>query len=345
MKGKYWWVALALLLVLVAMRMAGGAAYWRRYAAELLGRGAEASAALVKPRLVLPGGAAALPRAAPESELIAVEALKLAAEAARQQGAQGLLVHRHGHRVFEYFAPGRNGEVEVAGGELSGALFALSVGALVDSRRIKPDAALAAVREATSSGSHWRNPWSAAAKRRFNLSAPPAVLLQDLDVSIANTISTRVWLPLGAADAGLWGIDDASLRLDCCVAARLDDWMRVADLFLQQGSYQGQRVVSPDWIRQLLAADANGQRHPAWLGAQLPWTGDEPPATHETLWFDLGRDMRLWLVPRRSLAILLWTNKDKSRDTLIPNMILRGLQDQLPAGSTNELDDLVPGHP
>jgi CubicO group peptidase (beta-lactamase class C family) len=168
--------------------------------------------------------------------------------------------------------------------------------------------------------------------------------LQDLDGTVADTISNRVWLPLGAADAALWGVDDASLRLDCCVVARIEDWMRVADLFLQQGSYQGQRIVSPDWIRQLLAEDAQGQPHPVWLDRQLPWAGDEPPAARGIYWFDLGTDARLWLVPRRGLAILYWADAARSRDTLVANIILRGLQDQLPTGGTNGLNDLVPGH-
>ncbi|MEO8314819.1 MAG: hypothetical protein ABI645_08505 [Pseudomonadota bacterium] len=345
MRRKQWWVALALLLAVGAMRSAGGAGYWRRYATALFAGGAESRANLVRPRLKLPGAAAEPPRATAESELIATDALQLAARAAQQQGAKGLLVHRHGHRVFEYFAAGRSGDTEVAGGELSAALLALALGVLVDSRRIEPAAAIEAMRDAAGPDEPWRNPWSAAAHRRFNLKAPPAVLSQDLDGSIANTISTRVWQPLGAADAGLWGVDDASLRLDCCVVARLADWMRLADLFLQQGNYQGQRIASPDWIRQLLAADAQGQRHPVWLDKQSPWTGDEPPAARDIYWFDLGTDLRLWLVPRRSLAILHWTDSDKARDTLVLNIILRGLQDQLPAGGMNELNDLVPGHP
>jgi hypothetical protein len=344
MKRRQLGVALALLLVVATLWTAGGAGYWRRYASALLGSGAEGAVDLVQPRLRLPGSASALPRATPEAELIAADALKLAADAARKQGAHALLVHRHGHRVFEYFGTARGGDVEVVGGELSAALLALSLGVLVDSRRIEPDAALAAIRAAAAPGEAWRNPWSAAAKRRFNLAAPPPLLLQDLDGSIANTISNRVWLPLGAADAALWGVDDAKLRLDCCAVARLNDWMRVGDLLLQQGGYQGQRIVSPDWIRQLLAADAQGQRHPVWLHQQSRWIGDEPPATREIYWFDLAGDMRLWLVPRRALAILYWADAQKSRDTLVPNIILRGLQDQLPAGGTAELNDLVPGH-
>jgi hypothetical protein len=344
MKRTHVWVALAILLAVAAMRCAGGAGYWWRYATAMMGGGVAASAHLAPPRLRLPGGATELPRATAEAELIAVEALQYATDTASKQGAKALLVHRHGHRVFEYFGDGRNGHAEIAGGELSAALLALSLGPLVDARRVEPAAAVAAIREAAMTGDSWTNPWSAAAKRRFSLSAPPAVLRKDLDGSIANTVSTRVWLPLGAADATLWGLDDARLRLDCCVVARLDDWMRVADLFLQQGTYQGQHIVSPDWIRQLLAADAQGQRHPVWLDRQLPWTGDEPPAAREIYWFDLGTDLRLWLVPRRSLAILYWADERMARDTLIPNIILRGLQDQLPAGGTTELNDLVPGH-
>lgn len=344
MKKRDLWIALALLLLVGVMRSAGGAGYWRRYATARFGGGVEAAAILTRPRLPLPGAATPLPRATPEAELIAKDALKVAADAARQQGARALLVHRHGHRVFEYFAAGFDGGVEVGGGELSAALMALSLGVLVDSRRIEAAAALTAMRDAATTGEGWRNPWSSAGKRRFNLAAPPPVMLQDLEGSIANTISTRVWQPLGAADAALWGAGDTRLRLDCCAVARLEDWMRVGDLMLQQGSYQGQRVASPDWMRQLLPADAQGQGHPVWLREQLPWTGDEPPVARDVYWFDLGTDMRLWLAPRRGVAILYWSDAHTARDTLVPNIILRGLQDQPPAGGANELNDLVPGH-
>jgi uncharacterized protein YjeT (DUF2065 family) len=181
MKSRQLWVALALLLVVGAMWTAGGAGYWRRYATAMLGGSAEAAANLAQPRLRLPGAATELPRATPEAELIDVDALKQAADTARQQGAMALLVHRHGHRVFNYFGQGRSGDMDVAGGELSAALLALSLGSLVDARRVDPSAAVSAIKEAAARGGAWRNPWSAAAQRRFNLGAPPAMLLQDLD--------------------------------------------------------------------------------------------------------------------------------------------------------------------
>ena len=43
-----------------------------------------------------------------------------------------------------------------------------------------------------------------------------------------------------------------------------------------------------------------------WLAAQAPWTGDEPPVERDVYWFDLGKDVRMWLAPRRGLQILVW---------------------------------------
>ena len=342
---KIWMVALVLIALLGVLRTVGDTGYWRRYMFALTDGSAQGAASLVQPRLRLTGSDEPLPRATAEAELIAPEALTAAADAARTQGSQALIVNRHGHRVFEYFASGRSGTDAVEGGELSAALMALAAGALVDSRRIEPDVAVETIRAAARPGESWRNPWSAAARHRFKLDAPPALLQQDMDADLASTISARVWLPLRAADAWLWGTGDAALRLDCCVVARVDDWMRVGDLLLQQGSYQGDRIVSPDWVRQLLAADVEGARHPVWLGAQQSWVGDEPPATRDVYWFDLGSDLRLWLMPRRSLAVLHWAGNASAHDTLLPNMILRGLLDQTPAlGGSTELNELVPGH-
>jgi hypothetical protein len=176
------------------------------------------------------------------------------------------------------------------------------------------------------------------------LHAAPPLLLKDADGDVATTLAQRAWQPLGAADAWLWGRDDAALRVDCCMVARVDDWMRVADLLLAQGTSSGTRLASPDWIRRLLARDASGHAHPAWLAAQSPWQGDEPPAEHDAYWFDLASDLRIWIAPRRGVQVLVWGAGGAARDTLIPNIILRGLADQAPSIGGSTLDELVPGH-
>jgi hypothetical protein len=229
------------------------------------------------------GEPAALARSAPEAESVAPAALEAARLEAVQQRWQGLVVHRHGHRVFEYFAAGRDGEEQVDGGVLGGALLRLSLTA--------GDA----------------DPHDATAT--------------------AALVSERVWLPLHAADAALAYVGQVpQLR------ARLDDWMRVGDLLLGQGTYHGERIVAVDAVRQL-----------AMALLPAPWQGDEPLLARDALWFDLEPGLRLWLAPRRGLAVLAWAG-EASRDTRIPNIILRGLNDQAPTIGDGGLEDIVPGH-
>ncbi len=335
--------AAGILLVLVTMRTAGDLGYWRWYSASIGRMDAEAGAAMVSPRIPIRGEAAGLPRATPEAESLLPEALAVAREEAAKRGAQAVIVHRHGHRVFEYFSAGRNGAVQVSGGQLAALPFALALGTLADNGRVSFDAALQALREAMPPVTGWRNPWSAAAHARFGLRPAPPLLLQDADGDVANTLAQRVWLPLHAGPAYLWGRDDKALRVDCCMVARIDDWMRLGDLLLAQGTYEGERLASPDWLRKLLPRDAEGRAQPVWLARQVPWQGAEPPAERDVYWFDLGEDLRLWLAPRRGLAVLVWADGGRARDT-IPNIILRGLNDQAPPIGGTGLNELVPGH-
>jgi hypothetical protein len=64
----------------------------------------------------------------------------------------------------------------------------------------------------------------------------------------------------------------------------------------------------------------------------------------DVYWFDLASDLRIWVAPRRGVQVLVWGPASAARDTLIPNIILRGLADQAPSIDGSTLDELVPGH-
>lgn len=237
--------------------------------------------------VVIEGTADALPRADAAGEMIVPDALQAAAMAAQDRGVKALLVHRRGHRVFEYFATGE------------------------DSRRVEGGALAAAVLALT-------------------LTEPGQSDSVDA-VQVARLVRERVWLPLRAGHAQL-RLDTAIAPRRCCIEAQLDDWLRVGDLLLGQGAYRGERILTPDAVR-------------LWLAAQspAPWTGDEPLLAQQALWFDLQPGVRLWLAPRRQLAILVQGDEDVARDTRIPNIILRGLNDASPAVGSG-IGDIVPGH-
>src|SRR5688500_18254371 len=79
------------------------------------------------PAVRIAGMQSALPRASAESESVLPEALAAARAEAVRGGARALIVHRRGHRVFEYFASGRDGAEPVEGGELAAAVLALAL--------------------------------------------------------------------------------------------------------------------------------------------------------------------------------------------------------------------------
>lgn len=266
----------ASLLIVVAVAAASSVAAW------LWWTGAQPQPVRIA------GAGAALPRAEAAAEFILPEALEAARAEAQRQDVRALLVHRRGHRVFEYFSAEHDGGALLDGGALAAAVFTLALHE--PGQEAGADAAQAAA-----------------------------------------LVSERLWRPLRAGDARLISAVAAGGRR-CCIQARLDDWMRVGDLLLGQGAYLGERIVTADAVRALLA------EHPPPVVQ-----ADEPLLARDGTGFDLAPGVRLWLAPRRNLAVLVWTDAQGARDTLLPNLILRGLADAAPA-IEGAIGDLVPGH-
>jgi hypothetical protein len=337
--------------LLAAMRTAGDSTYWRRYFASGGAGAASLPASLIEPRAPIKGGdGGGAPQSTAADEGFEPAALQEAARQAQAIGAEALIVRRHGHVVLAIFAKGFSENSQINGGDLSGLPLGLAMGALVDDQQLDAAAALKQLRMALQAPAPAKgNPWSSLSRAQLRTPAPSYVPSALGSRPVVEFISQHVWQPLHAADAAFWGISGKSARMDCCMVARIEDWLRLGDVLLHQGSFEGERIASPGWVRRLVGADGHGRFAPVWIAAQRNFTGDEPPAARETLWVDLGPYARLWLVPQRQLSIFVKVNANNTTpasDTLIPNILIRGMVDQ--ASLTNgpaALEDLVPGHP
>jgi CubicO group peptidase (beta-lactamase class C family) len=171
----------------------------------------------------------------------------------------------------------------------------------------------------------------------------------------AEYLSASLWRRLGAANAYLWlDREDGTAHASCCLLARRGDWMRIAELLVADGVYQGEQILPPGWAREM-ASPARGD---ASFGYQL-WRGadratrrrGEAYAADDVLVLEgAGRD-RLWVVPSSSLAILrtgkVADSKGDRDDARIPNLILAGVLDRprtVPAPSEVDPADFAPGH-
>lgn len=228
------------------------------------------------------------------------------------------------------------------------------------------------------------NPWSAAQRERFATDITASCVAHRLvsrpgehwvpqicDVQLlarivelathdryASYISERLWKPIGAADAQLARDNEAgATRADCCLRARRGDWMRIAELLVTDGHFEGEQVIPPGWVREMLApskANANFG-YQVWRG--LPFTAgavggaSEAYAADDTYLLKGAGRTRLWFVPSLGLTILrTGTNSEADPDwddARIPNLVVRGASDfvpKAPKAGARDLSTLVPNH-
>ncbi|MEP7244105.1 MAG: serine hydrolase domain-containing protein [Gammaproteobacteria bacterium] len=228
------------------------------------------------------------------------------------------------------------------------------------------------------------SPWSAALRERFSTDIMASCLSHTLESRpgerwlpqicdaqllarvveratherYASYISERLWKPLGAADAQLWrDSGQGNARADCCLRARRGDWMRIAELLVNDGRFEGEQVIPPGWVRQMLAPSKDNANFGSqvWLG--LPFTAGQPGSASESYAADdtyllkSAGKTRLWFVPSLGLSILrTGTNSESDTDwddARVPNLIIRGASDFVPKAATGAADDLsklVPNH-
>jgi hypothetical protein len=244
------------------------------------------------------GDAGGLPRADASTEGFDATPFQAAVEWAGKQRAGALLVSRHGHLLIEHYSSGANVDTLIAGGGMSDAVVLLSAGTAVP----QLDRSLPASEAVDAT------PLAAAIAKASGRSFP-------------QFLSRNVWQPLNAAPAR-WS--------EAEVSARAIDWLRVAELLLHDGRFEGTQVVPAGWA--------------ARVPLQRTAPGAEPFADKDMRYLRGRGATRLWLSPRFDLAILSVAGAVQSADeTRLPNMIVRALRER-PGVSGTSLNDLVPGH-
>jgi CubicO group peptidase (beta-lactamase class C family) len=180
-------------------------------------------------------------------------------------------------------------------------------------------------------------------------------------------LSERLWKPIGAGDAWLW-LDHpgGTVHAECCLIMRQGDWLRIGELLLDDGVFEGTRVLPPGWVRTMLTPAKGNPNYgfQLWLGspyvAERPYSFNrrqfanraaEPYAADDVFFLDGFGKYRMWLVPSLGLAILRTGTNPRDQadwdDSRIPNLIIRGVRSEPKRpdpGAKPDLSKLVPGH-
>ncbi len=310
------------------------------------------------------------PRETPASESMDVAALESAADYAAAHDSLSLIVMRHEYIVFERFWHGSSFDTVVDSRELARVLTALATGVAISQRKIAwPDEPIGylvpelrttprgeiTVRQLLQLSSGLGDPAAAPGTRWKDQSADPDLLAQVIERATgqryARYLSDSLWRPVGAAQASLW-VDrpNGAAHVDRGFLARQGDWMRIADLLLHNGRYQGAEVIVPRWLPQLLQPSAANRNYAAYFHLGNHAAPGMTPYLAPDTYVAEGGGHRLWLVPSLQLAILCAARGEHRPadwdDGRIPNLIVRGTRDFVPAAARpgTDLRQLVPNH-
>jgi len=262
-----------------------------------------------------------LPRATPESEGFDTVGMQRAADFARGNGAQAFLVMRHSHLVLEHYGHGVDEHSHVDGGGFAELLVALAAGiAMRDHALPEPQVPLACA-------------------------AVAAQIAATSHMSYPQFLSRRLWQPLNAAAAQiLLAAPSATAPADCCLHARPGDWLRVAELVIADGRFEGTQVLPAGWAQRVQQPGAQDQGRALGLWLASSARGAEPYIAHDVLFLRGPGQTRLWMAPRQDIVILLVAPDGSGSDeTRLPNMVYRALRES-PSGTHQNLGDLVPNH-
>src|SRR5690606_15577430 len=70
----------------------------------------------------------------------------------------------------------------------------------------------------------------------------------------------KVWRPLGMEYDASWSIDqkkDGMEKTFCCVNAVARDYAKIGRLYLNEGAWNGEQIVSRDWVKASTGVDTS----------------------------------------------------------------------------------------
>ena len=153
-------------------------------------------------------------------------------------------------------------------------------------------------------------------------------------------VSQRLWQPLGAGSAEmLLDREGGRAMAYCCTWALPRDWVRVGQMVLDGGAWQGQRLLGAAFIEAMRTPSAANPNFgfqvalgSAWLDPRLYRAGASqksslvPAAAPDLMYFSGAGGLQLALIPSEHLLILrVGKGSPTWRDQVLPNLLYAAL--------------------
>jgi CubicO group peptidase (beta-lactamase class C family) len=129
--------------------------------------------------------------------------------------------------------------------------------------------------------------------------------------TITDYTERRLWTPLGMAYEGVWTVDREGEGLEktwCCLAATARDFAKLGRLYLDQGVWEGELILSSDWVERSTRGQVPEAAWPSrfesigwWNYGYQWWLASEDEGDY----FALGKDGQfVYVNPIKDLIIV-----------------------------------------
>lgn len=171
--------------------------------------------------------------------------------------------------------------------------------------------------------------YNSASTQLLGIALQRALQQKRAQVTLSDYLSQKLWQPLGLADA-TWSLDrpreDGGMEMTyCCVHARARDMLRVGQLLLQNGEWNGQQLVPASFVQMM--SQPNG--YVRYYGHGL-WT--DPDAV-EPFYFMQGHlGQYVIVIPSKQLVVLRtgqYRTMDTDQHPVIPQEVYLYVQEAL----------------
>jgi CubicO group peptidase (beta-lactamase class C family) len=171
--------------------------------------------------------------------------------------------------------------------------------------------------------------YSSASTQVLAVALQRALRERDPQTTLSAYLSRQLWQPLGLGEAS-WSLDrpreQGGMEMAyCCVHARARDMLRIGQLLLQQGQWQGRALLPADFVARI--TQPNGLVRHYGLGL---WMDPDAPVPFYFLQGHLGQ--YVIVVPSQQLVVLRtgqYRTKARQRHPVIPEEVYRYVEEAL----------------
>ncbi|MFY0652096.1 MAG: serine hydrolase [Cyclobacteriaceae bacterium] len=147
--------------------------------------------------------------------------------------------------------------------------------------------------------------------------------------------SSRLWLPLGAADAGWWLDREGGMpKTFCCYFAQAEDWLLFGRLILQNGVWKGQRIIPEEWMEKMITPSPNKNTYGYHVAIYEADSSDGlkegiPAFASKTYSLNGANNQHVFVVPEHDLVVVrLGERPNGWQRTYLVNKLVEFLEQQ-----------------